>query len=136
MNKFSVPRTENFLKHALSFSNISKYNNSHIEQNKKCGIIIFGIWKLDSELWGVLMRLDKFLKQNRIIKRRTIAQEVSKAGLVKKDGRPLKPSYEVKPGDMLEVIYGSRIIVIKVTEDMKYEKIEEYHRGDEDEELD
>ncbi len=55
---------------------------------------------------------------------------------MKKDGRPLKPSYEVKPGDMLEVIYGSRIIVIKVTEDMKYEKIEEYHRGDEDEELD
>lgn len=82
------------------------------------------------------MRLDKFLKQNRIIKRRTIAQEVSKAGLVKKEGRPLKPSYEVKPGDVLEVIYGNRIIVIKVTEDMKYEKIEEYHRGDEDEELD
>lgn len=76
------------------------------------------------------MRLDKFLKQNRIIKRRTIAQEVSKAGLVTKDGRSLKPSYEVKPGDILEITYGTRIIVIKVTEDMKYEKIEEKVRGD------
>lgn len=82
------------------------------------------------------MRLDKFLKQNRIIKRRTIAQEVSKAGLVKKDGRSLKPSYEVKPGDILEVTYGSKVVVIKVTEDMKYEKIMEYQRGGEDEELD
>lgn len=85
---------------------------------------------------GVSMRLDKFLKQNRIIKRRTIAQEVSKAGLVKKDGKPLKPSYEVKPGDVLEVTYGSRIIVIRVTEDMKYEKIQEYNRGEEDEKFD
>lgn len=76
------------------------------------------------------MRLDKFLKQNRVIKRRTIAQEVSKAGLVTKDGRPLKPSYEVKPGDILEITYGTMIIVIKVTEDMKYEKIEEKARGD------
>ncbi|MFN6992067.1 MAG: S4 domain-containing protein [Fervidobacterium sp.] len=76
------------------------------------------------------MRLDKFLKQNRIIKRRTIAQEVSKAGLVTKDGRILKPSYEVKPGDILEITYGMRIIKIKVTEDMKCEKIEEKVRGD------
>ncbi|ABS60815.1 MULTISPECIES: S4 domain-containing protein [Fervidobacterium] len=71
------------------------------------------------------MRLDKFLKQNRIIKRRTVAQEVSKAGLVKKDGRPLKPSYEVKPGDILEISYGTKIIIVKVTDDMKYEVLEE-----------
>ncbi|MGC8820375.1 MAG: S4 domain-containing protein [Fervidobacterium sp.] len=71
------------------------------------------------------MRLDKFLKQNRIIKRRTIAQEVSKAGLVRKDGRPLKPSYEVKPGDVLEVSYSNKVLLIKVTEDMKFEKLEE-----------
>ncbi|MGC8954751.1 MAG: S4 domain-containing protein [Fervidobacterium sp.] len=71
------------------------------------------------------MRLDKFLKQNRIIKRRTIAQEVSKAGLVRKDGRPLKPGYEVKPGDVLEVSYSNKVLLIKVTEDMKFEKLEE-----------
>ncbi|AMW32812.1 S4 domain-containing protein [Fervidobacterium changbaicum] len=80
------------------------------------------------------MRLDKFLKTNRIIKRRTIAQEVAKAGLVKKDGRILKPSYEVKPGDILEVSYGKRTLKILVTEDMKYQVLEELYRGDEDEE--
>jgi len=80
------------------------------------------------------MRLDKFLKVNRIIKRRTIAQEVSKAGLVKKDGRTLKPSYEVKPGDVLDVVYGNKELRIKVTDDLKYEILEEKFRGEDDEE--
>ncbi|HRB91361.1 MAG TPA: S4 domain-containing protein [Fervidobacterium sp.] len=80
------------------------------------------------------MRLDKFLKVNRIIKRRTIAQEVSKAGLVKKDGRTLKPSYEVKPGDVLDVVYGNKELRIKVTDDLKYEVLEEKFRGEDDEE--
>jgi len=79
------------------------------------------------------MRLDKFLKVNRIIKRRTIAQEVSKAGLVKKDGRTLKPSYEVKPGDVLDVVYGNKELRIKVTDDLKYEILEEKFRGEDDE---
>ena len=80
------------------------------------------------------MRLDKFLKVNRIIKRRTIAQEVSKAGLVKKDGRTLKPSYEVKPGDVLDVVYGNKELKIQVTDDLKYEVLEEKFRGEDDEE--
>lgn len=79
------------------------------------------------------MRLDKFLKVNRIIKRRTIAQEVSKAGLVKKDGRTLKPSYEVKPGDVLDVVYGNKELKIEVTDDLKYEVLEEKFRGEDDE---
>ncbi len=80
------------------------------------------------------MRLDKFLKVNRIIKRRTVAQEVSKAGLVKKDGRTLKPSYEVKPGDVLDVVYGNKELKIQVTDDLKYEVLEEKFRGEDDEE--
>ncbi len=80
------------------------------------------------------MRLDKFLKVNRIIKRRTVAQEVSKAGLVKKDGRTLKPSYEVKPGDVLDVVYGNKELKIEVTDDLKYEVLEEKFRGEDDEE--
>ena len=80
------------------------------------------------------MRLDKFLKVNRIIKGRTIAQEVSKAGLVKKDGRTLKPSYEVKPGDVLDVVYGNKELKIEVTDDLKYEVLEEKFRGEDDEE--
>jgi len=74
------------------------------------------------------------LKVNRIIKRRTIAQEVSKAGLVKKDGRTLKPSYEVKPGDVLDVVYGNKELKIEVTDDLKYEVLEEKFRGEDDEE--
>ncbi|HCI29800.1 MAG TPA: S4 domain-containing protein [Fervidobacterium sp.] len=80
------------------------------------------------------MRLDKFLKVNRIIKRRTVAQEVSKAGLVKKNGRELKPSYEVKSGDVLDVVYGKRELKILVTDDLKYEVLEEKFRGEDDEE--
>jgi len=74
------------------------------------------------------------LKVNRIIKRRTIAQEVSKAGLVKKDGRTLKPSYEVKLGDVLDVVYGNKELKIEVTDDLKYEVLEEKFRGEDDEE--
>ncbi len=80
------------------------------------------------------MRLDKFLKVNPPIKRRTVAQEVSKAGLVKKNGRELKPSYEVKSGDVLDVVYGKRELKILVTDDLKYEVLEEKFRGEDDEE--
>lgn len=97
-----------------------------------CGIISFGCSILKNS-GGEHMRLDKFLKINRIIKRRTIAQEVAKAGLVKKDGKVLKPSYEVKPGDILEVSYGRRTLKILVTDDMKCRILEETFRGDEDE---
>lgn len=67
------------------------------------------------------MRLDKFLKVNKVIKRRTVAHDVTKAGLVKKDGRVLKPAYEVKPGDVLEVSYGTRRILLRVTDELKCE---------------
>ncbi len=115
----SVQCDRDFCKFSLLFNAISKNFGKFIicsyNELRKCGII----------LRGESMRLDKFLKQNRIIKRRTVAQEVSKAGLVKKDSRPLKPSYEVKPGDILEISYGTRVIIVKVTDDMKYEILEE-----------
>ena len=63
------------------------------------------------------MRLDKFLKISRVIKRRTIANEVCDAGRVSINGRPAKPSAEVKPGDILEIAFGtgkSRIKVLAV----------------------
>lgn len=66
------------------------------------------------------MRLDKFLKVSRVIKRRTIANEVCDAGRVSINGRPAKPSAEVKPGDILEIAFGSgksriRILAVKET---------------------
>ncbi len=60
------------------------------------------------------MRLDKFLKLTRIIKRRTVAREVSDAGKVIIDKRVVKPAYNVKVGDILELYLAQYILVIKV----------------------
>ncbi len=65
------------------------------------------------------MRLDKFLKVSRIIKRRTIANEVCDAGHVSVGGRTVKASYDVKEGDVLEIRFGektTRYKVLAVTE--------------------
>ena len=62
------------------------------------------------------MRLDLFLKETRIIKRRTIAKEFCERGLVKVNGKVAKPSYEVKSGDVLNIRSGEKdfSIVAKV----------------------
>ena len=54
------------------------------------------------------MRLDLFLKETRIIKRRTIAKEFCERGLVKVNNKIAKPSYEVKSGDVLNVRFGEK----------------------------
>lgn len=55
------------------------------------------------------MRLDKFLKVSRVIKRRTIANEAADAGRVSINGKVVKPSYEVKVGDIVEIKFGDKI---------------------------
>lgn len=60
------------------------------------------------------MRLDKFLKNSRIIKRRTVANEVCDAGKVNVNGKIAKASYDVKIGDIVEIIYGSRLIRFRI----------------------
>lgn len=62
------------------------------------------------------MRLDKFLKVSRLIKRRTLAKDVSDAGRVSINGRTAKPSSEVKPGDILEIGFGAKQIKAEVLE--------------------
>ena len=59
------------------------------------------------------MRLDKWLKNSRLIKRRTVANEACDAGRVTVGGRPVKASYEVKPGDLLELRFGERVVRVK-----------------------
>ena len=54
------------------------------------------------------MRLDKYLKVSRVIKRRTLANEVADAGRVLVNGKPAKASYTVKVGDIIEVTFGNR----------------------------
>ncbi len=60
------------------------------------------------------MRLDKYLKVSRLIKRRTVANEACDAGRVTANGRPVKASYEVKPGDVLEIGFGNRAVKVRV----------------------
>lgn len=60
------------------------------------------------------MRLDKFLKVSRIIKRRTIANEACDAGRVSVNGRQVKASYDVKVGDLLEIAFGARTVKAEV----------------------
>lgn len=60
------------------------------------------------------MRLDKFLKVSRLIKRRTLAKEVSEVGRILVNGKVAKPATEVKEGDQLLVDYGSRQVVVEV----------------------
>jgi len=61
------------------------------------------------------VRLDKYLKVTRIVKRRNLAQQLCNGGHVKKNGRTAKPSTNVDVGDIIEVNYGSRKIVVEVT---------------------
>ena len=60
------------------------------------------------------MRLDKYLKVSRLIKRRTVANEACDAGRVTANGRPVRASYEVKPGDVLEIGFGNRAVKVRV----------------------
>ncbi|MCD8160714.1 MAG: RNA-binding S4 domain-containing protein [Clostridiales bacterium] len=60
------------------------------------------------------MRLDKYLKVSRLIKRRTVANEACDAGRVTANGRPVKASYDVKVGDVLEIQFGQRTVKLEV----------------------
>ncbi len=62
------------------------------------------------------MRLDKFLKVSRIIKRRTVANEACDAEHVSVNGRRAKASYDVKVGDVVEITFGERTLKFRVAE--------------------
>lgn len=60
------------------------------------------------------MRLDKFLKISRLIKRRTVANEVCDAGRVLVNDKPAKASVKVKQGDIIEIQFGTRTVKVEV----------------------
>lgn len=60
------------------------------------------------------MRLDKFLKVSRLIKRRTVANEACDNGRISVNGRVVKASYDVKVGDQIAISMGSRIVTVEV----------------------
>lgn len=60
------------------------------------------------------MRIDKFLKVSRIIKRRTIANEACDSGRVLVNDKPVKASFSVKTGDIIEVLFGEKSVKVEV----------------------
>ena len=60
------------------------------------------------------MRLDKYLKVSRLMKRRTVANEACDAGRVSVNGKPARASYDVKIGDVIEIAFGQRTMKVKV----------------------
>ena len=60
------------------------------------------------------MRLDKYLKVSRLIKRRTIANEACDNGRISVNGRVVKASYDVKVGDRIEISMGTRTVAVEV----------------------
>ena len=65
------------------------------------------------------MRLDKYLKVSRLIKRRTVANEVADAGRIFINGKIAKASQAVKEGDIIEVTFGNRPVKIRVLSDVE-----------------
>ena len=62
------------------------------------------------------MRLDKYLKVSRLIKRRTVANEACDGQRVSVNGRQVKASYQVKVGDVIEIAFGQRTLRVEVTQ--------------------
>ena len=71
------------------------------------------------------MRIDKFLKVSRLIKRRTIANEACDAGRILVNGKVLKASYTVKTGDIIEIGFGNKSVKVRVEELLQSTKKDE-----------
>lgn len=74
---------------------------------------------------GVKMRLDKYLKVSRLIKRRTVANDACDAGRVTINGKVAKASTDVKVGDNIEIEFGNKTVKVEVTQIMESTKKED-----------
>lgn len=71
------------------------------------------------------MRLDKYLKVSRLIKRRTVANEMCDAGRVSVNGKAARAYYDIKPDDVVEIAFGARNIKVRVVAVNEYAKKED-----------
>ena len=77
------------------------------------------------------MRIDKYLKVSRILKRRTLAQEAADGGRVKVNGKTVKPSFKVKVGDVVEIGFNSGTVkfeILMIKETVRKEEAENMFR--------
>ena len=86
------------------------------------------------------MRLDKYLKVSRIIKRRTVAKEVCESGRITINDKVAKPSTKIKEGDIIEITFANRVLkaqIINIAEHVRKENAKEMYiiiEGEEDKE--
>lgn len=73
----------------------------------------------------ITLRLDKYLKISRIIKRRTVANEACDAGRVLINGKAVRASYAVKPGDVVEISFGTHTVKAEILSTNEYAKKDE-----------
>ena len=71
------------------------------------------------------MRLDKYLKVSRLIKRRSVAADACSASRVLLNGKESKPSKEVKEGDVIEIVYGNSVLKVRVRATLEVTKKED-----------
>lgn len=71
------------------------------------------------------MRLDKYLKVSRLIKRRTVAQDAANGGRVSVNGKVVKPSYDIKTNDIIEISFGAKKTRVQVTKVCEFIKANE-----------
>lgn len=71
------------------------------------------------------MRIDKYLKITRLIKRRTVAQEACDKGRIVVNGREAKPALQVKPGDIVEIGFGTKTIKVKIVSTPEHVRAED-----------
>lgn len=71
------------------------------------------------------MRVDKFLKVSRILKRRTVSKELALHDRIEVNGRLAKPSTDVKAGDIVDITYGRRVLKVKVLETPEHTRKDE-----------
>ncbi len=77
------------------------------------------------------MRLDKYLKVSRLIKRRTVAKEVCDSGKVSVNDRIAKSSTDVKTGDIIQIIFGDKIIkveILDISENVRKENAKDLYK--------
>lgn len=75
--------------------------------------------------YNLIMRLDKFLKVSRLIKRRTVAKEVADKGRIKINEKLAKSSSEVKSGDTIDIRFGNKLVQVKVEETKEFTRKED-----------
>ena len=84
-----------------------------LAEQKLCRLV-YGSLVKQAVKRGKNMRLDKFLKVSRLIKRRTVANEACDAGRVMVNGKPAKASVNVKVGDVIEIMFGTKTVKVEV----------------------